>query len=64
MILFPFNSRKITQNIDDIPPHFKHRTECVCELVTRIYTVSHLASKCIIWSEIFHDIFASVYIKM
>lgn len=40
MILFPFNSRKITQNIDDIPPHFKHRTECVWVSNTNIYCIT------------------------
>ena len=40
MILFRFNNKKITQNIDDIPPHFKHLTECVWVSNTNIYRIT------------------------
>lgn len=38
MILFPFNNKNITQNIDDIYLHISSISLNVCELVTRIYT--------------------------
>ena len=38
MILFRFNNKKITQNIDDIYLHISSISLYVCELVTRIYT--------------------------